>query len=165
MKRKRYIPLLLGSALPGLAMLSLSGEAVAQQSAAAAAMLEEGGADASVLEEFVAFVLIGAERWRGEKGHDLVEHAEVPRRLDVAGRHVRQPEEIVGAAGPHAAAERRMPPVEHVAFFELAARTLEDVRSRSGRIAVHEGENVLELVAESKGAARLVEARAGEDSG
>ena len=41
MSIKRRIPLLLGSALPGLAMLSLSGEAVAQQSASAQAMLEE----------------------------------------------------------------------------------------------------------------------------
>ena len=41
MIRKRHLPLLVGSALPGLAMLSLSGEAVAQQSASAAAMLEE----------------------------------------------------------------------------------------------------------------------------
>jgi hypothetical protein len=56
-----------------------------------------------------------------------------------------------------------MPPVEHVPLHELVARMEQDLLARNGRRECQERERVLELVAESERAARLVERRASPD--
>ena len=49
---------------------------------------------------------------------------------------VRQPHEVVGEARAHAAPVRRVPPVLHVAFRELAPRGADDVLPRQRRKAI-----------------------------
>ena len=75
----------------------------------------------------VGFVLVGLERRRLEERHRPRRARIVAGPLDVAGQAVRQPEEVVGAARPRAAAARRMPPVLHVALDELARRCEHEV--------------------------------------
>ncbi len=53
-----------------------------------------------------------------------------------------------------------MPPVLHVALDELAARAAQQVLAQERGLGVHQRHRVLQLVAESEGAARLVVAAA-----
>ena len=69
----------------------------------------------------VTDAVLGPDQAPFEKRNPLVEHAGVADAADVATRHIRQPEEVVGEMGPHAASAGRMPPVLHVAFAELVA--------------------------------------------
>ena len=110
--------------------------------------------------QVVVRLLVRIDRAAFEEGHRLVEHAGVAGRLDVAAQRERQPQVVVGAARAHAAARRRMPPVLHVAFDELAARAQQQVLAQQRRLRVHQRHRVLQLVAEAEGAARLVVAAA-----
>ena len=83
-----------------------------------------------------------------------------PLASDVAACRQRQPKIIVRAMRAHAAARRRMPPVLDVAFDELSTRTKGDLFAQQPRFGVHQRHGVLQLVAESVGSARLVEAAA-----
>ena len=67
--------------------------------------------------------------------------------------------QVVGDACPNAAPRWRVPPVLHVALFELPGGRSEDLRPRLLRGAVNQGHRVLQLVAEAERPARLVEPR------
>ena len=60
----------------------------------------------------------------------------------------------------HAAARRRMPPVLHVPFAELARGGAQQMLAQQRRLGMHQGHRVLQLVAEAERAARLVKSRA-----
>ena len=91
--------------------------------------------------------------------------ASSPRDLEVVRGGVGQPQQVVRDAGAGAAARRRMPPVLHVAFDELAAaRRAADARARASGFEHRQRHHVLELIAEAVGAARLVERRARPDA-
>ena len=109
----------------------------------------------------VGLVLVRREQRRLEERHALVEHAGVAGRAHVLGDDVRQPEQVVGAAGAEPAAARLVPPVLHVAFDELPAGGAQQMcsRARSGR-AKRQRHHVLQLIAEAERAARLVVAGA-----
>src|SRR5487761_2654844 len=90
----------------------------------------------------------------------LVENADVTGDIDVAAGSQRQPQIVVGAARAHAFTRRRMPPVLHIAFEELArCRAQQVLADRSWR-GVDQGHHVLQLVTKAVRAARLVERRA-----
>ncbi len=77
-------------------------------------------------------------------------------------RHrVRQPDEVVRAAGARPPAARRVPPVLDVALAELPRRRPQEVLAHQRRPRHRERHRVLELVAEPEGAAGLVVAGAG----
>ena len=96
------------------------------------------------------------ERRRLEERHDLVEHRRVAGRPHVVRDGVRQPQQVVRAAGARAPAARLVPPVLDVALDELAAGRPQQVLAREVGPDERERHHVLELVAEAEGAARLV---------
>jgi hypothetical protein len=95
-------------------------------------------------------------RSRLEEGHPLVQDLVIPARADILGHDVRQPQQIVGAAGAEPAARRLVPPVLHVAFDELPAGGPQQVRARQIRPREGQRQDVLQLIAEAEGAAGLV---------
>ena len=95
-----------------------------------------------------------------EEPDPLVEDRDVPGRAHVVGDPVRQPEQVVRAAGPDAAAARGVPPVLDVSLHELARRRPDEVLAGQVRPRQGQGEDVLDLVPESVRPARLVVAGA-----
>jgi hypothetical protein len=76
-------------------------------------------------EAVEAFVFIRPEIRRAQERHVLVQHGHVTASLDVVRRHEREPDQVVGDAGPDPAAVRGKPPVQDVALLELVARGLQ----------------------------------------
>ena len=108
----------------------------------------------------VSIRLSGLQGRSRQEGRLLVEHALIAGHLDVVARRVGEPEQVVGDPSPHALALGVVPPMLHVALFELTRRRAQQVLAR--QLAARDGERhrVLELVAEPPGSARLVERRA-----
>ena len=99
------------------------------------------------LGQVVHLVLIRFQRAHAEKGDGLVEHGRVAGDAHIVIDHVRQPGEIIGEPGAHAAPALRVPPVLHVTFDELAGGRAQDVLPGERRLGVDEGHHVLELIA------------------
>ena len=113
----------------------------------------------------VGVVRVRRERRRLEERDALVEHAGVAGGPDVVRDRVRQPDEVVRAAGARPAAARRVPPVLDVALEELPRRRPQQVLAHERRPRQRERHRVLQLVAEAERAAGLVVAGAGPDAG
>ena len=62
--------------------------------------------------------------------------------------------------GAHAAARRRMPPMLHVAFAELMRGGAQQMLAGEGRLGMHQRHHILQLIAETEGAAGLIKPRA-----
>src|SRR5678815_2910805 len=77
----------------------------------------------------VGIQLAGGQHWSLEKRDGFVEDTLVAGHVEIVGRRVGQPEEIVGHACAHAAAHRFVPPVLYVALNELPRRRLQDLRA------------------------------------
>src|SRR5262245_57664551 len=112
----------------------------------------------------VILLLPWLQHRRGQKRHLLVEEGVMAGDGDVMAYDEGQEQEIVRDACADALAGRRVPPVLHVAFLELPARRPQDLRPRLLRRAVDEGHHVLQLIAETVGAAGLVERGAAPDA-
>jgi hypothetical protein len=122
----------------------------------AAAVLVEGAGGAGVLRHQEDLVLAGLQQPRGEPAHLLVQDGVIAGTADVERRDVGQPEQVVGEAGADALAQRRVPPVQHVALHELVGRVQQDLPARERGIEVEKRRRVLQLVTEAERAARLV---------
>ena len=79
----------------------------------------------------IAFFFACFQRLAAQERNLLVQDIPISGRLDVMRDDERQPEQIVGAACPHAAPARRVPPMEHVACLKLMLRGLKQVCSRA----------------------------------
>ncbi len=88
----------------------------------------------------------------------------VARYLDVMRDYEWEPAHIVRASRADAQTGFRMPPVLHVSFEELPGRGRQNVRSRKVRREVKERERILQLIAISERAARLVQRGAAPES-
>src|SRR5437899_7479805 len=95
-----------------------------------------------------------------EKMSGIVKYRRVPGGQNVAGSRQWQPKVIVRTMRAYATPRRRMPPMLDVAFDELTTRTENDLRAHEVRFGVHQSHHVLQLVAETVRAARLVVAAA-----
>ncbi|EXS70698.1 hypothetical protein BF95_09100 [Sphingobium sp. Ant17] len=113
----------------------------------------------------VTIGLAGRERRRPQKWNFFVQNGFVAGRLDIVRDGIRKPDEIVGAAGSDPAVRRRVPPMEHVALFELVRSGGEDMLPRCVRIDLDLGKDVLELIAKSERAAGLIETGASAHAG
>ena len=123
------------------------------------AMLVQRGPFDRDRRPFVRFVFAGLERTAVEERHLLVEHRCIAGRLHVLQRRVDEPQPIVRKARAHALPARLVPPVLDVSFAELPRRGVEQVVPRESRRREQQREHVLQLVAETEGAARLVKGR------
>ena len=102
-------------------------------------------------------MLVRRERTHVEVRRRLIPDLVVARNADVVIGYEGEPDEIVGETRPHAAPARLVPPVLDVALAELMRCRAQDMRSRHRRFAVDECHSVLQLVAESKRTAGLVD--------
>src|SRR4029077_15748351 len=75
-----------------------------------------------------------------------------------------KPEKIVTDARPDAGARLWMPPVLDIAFHELPCGRSQDVLAGQVWRSVHESHDILQLVTESVGTARLIKSRTAPDS-
>src|SRR5690606_39087295 len=116
-------------------------------------VLQQGGGQATGSELCVALVFACCQLRALEERNLLVQHPLVAQRLHVDRGDVRQPHEVVRDPGAHATRRRRVPPVQHVALWELVRGRLEQLGTRQLRRGVQQGKRVLELVAETDGAA------------
>ena len=85
--------------------------------------------------------------------------------VDVLVGDVDEPEVVVAEGGACTEMEVFVPPVEDVAFGELVGCMVEYLASGVEWVAVEDGHDVLQLVAEASGTAYLVEACACEEAG
>ena len=99
-----------------------------------------------------------------EKRNALVEDGEIAGDLDVMGDRIGQPDAIVGDPRPHALAGMGQPPMLIIALDELPAGGPQEMLADERRPGDRHRHPVLELVAESIGATRLVEGRARHDT-
>ncbi len=98
------------------------------------------------------------------EGDGFIQHPGVSRGQDVAGRRQRQPEVVVRAVRTHAPARWRMPPMLDVSLWELTGRAAEQVLAQELRLGVDERHRILQLIAETEGAPRLVVSGPGPDA-
>ncbi len=102
-------------------------------------------------------MLVIGQRRSFEKGNLRFENGRIPGDPDVVGHHIRQPEQIVGDPGTDPGAARRVPPMLDIPLGELATGGQQDLFPRQMRPGGAEGHDVLQLIAETIGTARLVE--------
>ena len=122
----------------------------------AQAVLEERAALGGHARLDVGLLRVRGERRGLQERHDLVEDARVAGRPRVVRRRVRQPQQVVRAAGARAPSARLVPPVLDVAFDELVAGRPQQVLAGEVRPGERERHRVLELVAEAERPAGLV---------
>ena len=65
-----------------------------------------------------------------KEGNDFIEETDIASDFKVVDDRVRQPEQIIGDAGPHAPAGWRMPPVLDIALHELPRGGAQHLRAR-----------------------------------
>ena len=99
-----------------------------------------------------------------EEGNDLVEESDIAGDFQVVDDRVRQPQQIIGDTGAHAAAGRRMPPVLDVTLDELPRGGPQYLRACDVALRDRERHDVLELIAKAIRATRLIERRARPDA-
>jgi hypothetical protein len=112
----------------------------------------------------VVGLLLGGQRAAFEEMHLLVQHRGVAGQVHVAADRQRQPQVIVGTARAHPASTGWMPPVLDVTLRVLACRAAQQVFAHQGRLRVHQGHRILQLVAKSECTPRLVVAAAGPEA-
>ena len=91
-----------------------------------------------------------------DERHGLSQQAGVAGGLQVASAGVWQPQQVVGEMRAHARATRRMPPVLHIAFGKLPRGVEHDLPAQQVRRGPGQRHRVLQLIAETEGAAGLV---------
>src|SRR3990170_931118 len=106
-------------------------------------------------------VLIGVYRAALNEVDGFIQYTGVSGVQDVAGGSQRQPEEIVRTVCTYAPARRRMPPMLDITLLELMGCAQEEMLTHEPRLGVDERHHVLQLVAETEGAPRLVVSAAG----
>ena len=106
--------------------------------------------------QIVIRVLLRVYRAALEEVDGFIQHAGVPGAQDVAAGRQRQPEVIIRTVCTHAPARWGMPPMLDISFRELTGRAQEQVLAHEARLGVDERHHVLQLIAETEGAPRLV---------
>ena len=95
-----------------------------------------------------------------EERNRLIEDCGIAGGADVMRGNEWKPEKIVTDPGPDAGAGLWMPPVLDITFYELSCGGAQDVVAREFRRRVHKGHDILQLISESVGTARLIKSRA-----
>ena len=126
---------------------------------AARAMLEQRRHFVGLAGLEIEIVVGRLERRAVDERHRLVEDGHVARGLDIVRRDRGEPRPVVGNARANALAGRREPPMLDIALDELPPRRAQDVLARHLGPGDRERHDVLKLVAEAVGAARLIEGR------
>src|SRR4029079_18914020 len=126
----------------------------------ARAMLKEGRAHLGHLRLKIQFMLALRQSRALKKGHHFIQQGRIASDFKELDDCIRQPEQIVGDAGPHTASGWRMPPVLNITLRELARSGPQQMLACdiAGRDA--EGHHVLELVTEPIAPAQLIKRRA-----
>src|SRR6185436_20554993 len=99
-------------------------------------------------------------RFALEEWNHLIEDRTVAGGANVMCRDEGKPEEVVTDPRPDASARLWMPPVLDIAFHELACGSAQNVVARERGRRMHKRHDILQLVTESVGTARLIKGRA-----
>ena len=86
----------------------------------------------------------------------LIKHTRIAGRQHITTGGIRQPQIVVGEMRAHALPVGRMPPVLHVTLQELAPGATEQLLAGEPRCCMDQRHGVLQLIAETIGAAGLV---------
>ena len=121
------------------------------------AMLVECGNFIGNLRQVVVRLLVGPQQPGTQKRHAFIQHSRVAGGAHIAAKCVGKPKIIIRKMRAHAAADRRVPPVLHVAFVELATGSAQQMLAQEARLGMNESHPVLQLVAETERAPGLVE--------
>ncbi len=106
--------------------------------------------------QIVIRVLLRVYRAAFDEVDGFVQHPGVPGVQNVAARRQRQPQIIIRTVRAHAPARGGMPPMLDISLRELTGRAAEQVLAHEAWLCVDERHHVLQLVAETEGAPRLV---------
>src|SRR5208283_4220427 len=87
----------------------------------------------------------------------FVQYSGIPRAENVPARRQGQPEVIIRTVRAHASARWGMPPMLDIALAKLTGRAEEQVLTKKAWLGMDKRHRVLQLVAETEGASRLVE--------
>src|SRR5208282_4581116 len=109
------------------------------------------------LEE--AFIFARMQDRAVEERNLLVEDSGIAGGLQIVGRNIGQPDAIIGDASANSLTRWRKPPVLDIALYELPPRRAQQMLTRQVRLRSDERHHVLELIAKSIGAARLIKCR------
>ncbi len=101
----------------------------------------------------VTFVLVWLQWITLEKGDLLVKDAVIAGALYITGCDKRQPQQIVGNVGAHAATRRRMPPMQNIACLKLVTCSQQNLFTGEVRSRVEQRHYILQLVSVAKCAA------------
>ena len=124
------------------------------------AMLIEAGRFGRALRLVVVRFLFRIQLAALQEMDRLVEHARIAGRQHITTGGIRQPQIVVGEMGAHALSVGRMPPVLHVALAELALGAADQLLAGEPRCRMDQRHGVLQLIAETVGAAGLIIAAA-----
>ena len=113
------------------------------------------------LKEIV--VRTGRDRWPLQKRQFLIQNALIAGYGNIAGHAIAKPDAVVRNAGADPLPGMRQPPVLHVAFGELATGGAQQMRPRHFGPTKGQGHAILQLIAKSVGAARLIKPGTGPD--
>ena len=103
-----------------------------------------------------ALCLLFLQWFAFEEWNHLIEDRGVAGGADVMRGDEGKPEKIVTDPGPDAGARLWMPPVLDVAFHELSRGRAQNVVARKLGRSMHEGHDILQLIAKPVSAARLI---------
>src|SRR3989337_369769 len=106
--------------------------------------------------KIVIRVFVCVYRAAFDEGDGFIQYPCVSGVQNVAGGSQWQPEEIVRTVCTYAPARRRMPPMLDITLLELMGSAEEEMLTHEPRLGVDERHHVLQLVAETEGAPRLV---------
>ena len=120
------------------------------------AMLIQAGRFFRPAGQIIIRVLFRAYRTSFNEMDRLIQYAGIACAQNIAACSQRQPQVIIRTVRAHTPARRWMPPMLDVSFPELAGCAAEQVLAHEARLGVDERHYVLQLVAETEGAARLV---------
>src|SRR5262245_9683882 len=129
----------------------------------ASAVLEERGALRRNRGLEIGFEALVGKRRPIDERNLFVKYGRVPRDGDVVCRREGEPDPIVGNARSYTPSRRWMPPVLDIAFRKLPRRRATDLPTRDVAGRHRQRHDILELIAETVRAARLIEARTGPD--
>ncbi len=125
----------------------------------AQAVLHQRGCFGGLLGCFVAVMLRIGKLAGAQKGSVRAQNIPVGGYKHIPRCHIGQEQKIIADARAHARTAR-MPPVLHIALHILARGAQQQMRPRALRLGIEQRQHILQLIAESPCAARLVEARA-----
>src|SRR5690242_259929 len=106
--------------------------------------------------KIVIRIFIRADWPSFEERNRLIQHPHIACSGDITADHQRQPEVIIRTARTNTPSPWRMPPVLNIAFYKLVSRGPKQMLTNERGLSMNHRHHILQLIAESKSAPRLI---------